>query len=102
MPNEYPEDALHIAICALNGIDYMLTWNCAHIANATMRRQVEQFLEASDAQSVIAETGEHVPPVQPEAGALRLVVHMAEGLSTRQTSFLFLYSKPLFLWLGGR
>jgi hypothetical protein len=48
MPNEYPEDALHIAICALNGIDYMLTWNCSHMANATMRRQVEQFLEAED------------------------------------------------------
>ena len=46
MPNEYPEDALHIAICALNGLDYMLTWNCSPMANATMRRQVEKFLEA--------------------------------------------------------
>lgn len=45
MPKEYPEDALHIAICAVNGIDYLVTWNCAHLANAVLRRQVERFLE---------------------------------------------------------
>ena len=45
MPREYPEDALHIAVCALNGIDYLVTWNCTHLANATLRRQVERFLD---------------------------------------------------------
>lgn len=25
MPKEYPEDALHVAICALNGIDYLVS-----------------------------------------------------------------------------
>ena len=45
MPREYPEDALHIALCALNGIDYLVTWNCTHLANATLRRQVERFLD---------------------------------------------------------
>jgi hypothetical protein len=45
IPKEYPEDALHIAVCALNGIDYLVTWNCTHLANATLRRQVERFLE---------------------------------------------------------
>lgn len=45
MPVQYPEDALHIAVCAINGIDYLMTWNCKHMANATMRRQVEQFLD---------------------------------------------------------
>jgi predicted nucleic acid-binding protein len=48
MPKQYPEDALHIAICALNGIDYLVTWNCTHLANATLRRQVERFLEGKD------------------------------------------------------
>ena len=47
IPKEYPEDALHIAICALNGIDYLVTWNCTHLANATIRRQVERFLETA-------------------------------------------------------
>ena len=45
IPKEYPEDALHIAVCALNGMDYLVTWNCTHLANATIRRQVERFLE---------------------------------------------------------
>ena len=47
MPKEYPDDALHIAICALNGIDYLVTWNCTHLANAAMRKQVERFLETA-------------------------------------------------------
>ena len=45
IPKEYPEDALHIAVCALNGIDYLVTWNCTHLANATIRKQVERFIE---------------------------------------------------------
>lgn len=45
MPEEYPEDALHIAVCALNGIDYLLTWSCTHLANASLRRQVERFVD---------------------------------------------------------
>ena len=28
------EDALHISIAAIHGMDYLLTWNCKHIANA--------------------------------------------------------------------
>ena len=34
VPKKANEDALHIAIAATNGLDYLLTWNCAHIANA--------------------------------------------------------------------
>lgn len=29
-------DSLHIAIAAVNGLDYLLTWNCTHIANAAI------------------------------------------------------------------
>ena len=34
-------DAGHIAIAVANGVDYLVTWNCRHIANATMRSQIE-------------------------------------------------------------
>ena len=34
-------DAYHIAVAAVNGIDYLLTWNCKHIANALMRPRIE-------------------------------------------------------------
>ena len=35
-------DALHMAIAAVNGMDYLLSWNCRHIANATIRRAIER------------------------------------------------------------
>ena len=34
VPQKANEDALHIATAAVNGLDYLLTWNCTHIANA--------------------------------------------------------------------
>jgi predicted nucleic acid-binding protein len=41
IPAAAPEDALHVAIAATNGADYLLTWNCKHIANATIRSRIE-------------------------------------------------------------
>ena len=35
-------DALHISIAACHGIDYLLTWNSTHIANAEFRPKVER------------------------------------------------------------
>jgi hypothetical protein len=34
-------DAFYIAISVVNAMDYFLTWNCAHIANAAMRPKIE-------------------------------------------------------------
>ncbi|MBI4847610.1 MAG: type II toxin-antitoxin system VapC family toxin [Nitrospirae bacterium] len=34
LPPKAVEDALHIAVAAIHGMDYLLTWNCKHIANA--------------------------------------------------------------------
>lgn len=33
-------DALHIGVAVANGADYLLTWNCRHIANAEMRDKI--------------------------------------------------------------
>ena len=41
VPREAVEDAAHIAIAVTNGIDYLVTWNFRHIANATMRSRIE-------------------------------------------------------------
>jgi hypothetical protein len=41
VPQEAQEDALHIAVAAVHGMDYLLTWNCRHIANATMRGRIQ-------------------------------------------------------------
>ncbi len=41
LPPKAANDALHIAVAAVNGIAYLVTWNCTHIANATLRPQIE-------------------------------------------------------------
>ncbi len=41
IPEKASEDALHIAIAAVHGMEYLLTWNFKHIANAAMRANVE-------------------------------------------------------------
>jgi predicted nucleic acid-binding protein len=43
VPRKAGEDALHIAAAAVHGVDYLLTWNCKHIANATMRQAIERL-----------------------------------------------------------
>ena len=40
VPESAKEDALHIALATVHGMDYILTWNCRHIANAEMRTGV--------------------------------------------------------------
>ena len=42
VPKKAGQDALHIAIACVNGMDYLLTWNCKHIANAKMRSKIEK------------------------------------------------------------
>ena len=34
VPDSAQDDATHIALAAVHGMDYLLTWNCRHIANA--------------------------------------------------------------------
>jgi predicted nucleic acid-binding protein len=42
MPERAAVDALHVAVAVVNGMDYVLTWNCTHIANAAIRDKIEQ------------------------------------------------------------
>jgi predicted nucleic acid-binding protein len=45
IPVEYPEDALHIAVAAVNGMDVLVTWNFAHLNNPFTRRTVRRIVE---------------------------------------------------------
>jgi predicted nucleic acid-binding protein len=45
IPAEYPEDALHIAVAAVNGVDVLVTWNFAHLNNPFTRRAVRRIIE---------------------------------------------------------
>ncbi len=41
LPTQAVVDALHIAVSAVHGMNYLLTWNCTHIANASLRFRIE-------------------------------------------------------------
>lgn len=42
LPAQAAVDALHVAVAVVNGMDYLLTWNCTHIANAAVRSKIER------------------------------------------------------------
>jgi predicted nucleic acid-binding protein len=41
VPASEPRDSLHIATSAVYGVNYLVTWNFKHIANAAMRSRIE-------------------------------------------------------------
>ncbi len=47
LPERSQIDALHIAVATAHGMDYLLAWNCRHIANATFRHQINIVCEST-------------------------------------------------------
>jgi predicted nucleic acid-binding protein len=43
LPSKASDDAVHIAAATVHGLDYLLTWNCKHIANAQIQRKLEEI-----------------------------------------------------------
>jgi hypothetical protein len=41
VPAKAVVDAMHLGIAAAHRVEYLLTWNCTHIANAALRRRME-------------------------------------------------------------
>ena len=41
LPAKAEIDAYHVAIAAVHGMEFLLTWNCTHIANAATRPKIE-------------------------------------------------------------
>jgi len=60
IPREAVEDALHVAVAAAHGMDYLLTWNCRHIANATMRNRIADVCAASGFETPVICTPEEL------------------------------------------
>lgn len=42
LPSKAANDAAHIALATVHGIDYLLTWNCKHIANVQIQKKLAQ------------------------------------------------------------
>jgi len=42
IPEKAADDASHVALAAAHGMDFLLTWNCTHINNRAIERQIER------------------------------------------------------------
>ena len=45
IPGEYPEDALHVAVAAVNGMELLITWNFGHLNNPFIRLKIRRIVE---------------------------------------------------------
>lgn len=45
MPRDAAGDALHLAVASHHKIDYLLTWNCVHLANANKLSHIRRINE---------------------------------------------------------
>lgn len=60
LPENAVADALHIGNATVNGMDYLLTWNCTHIANAAIRQRIKAICRANGYQPSILCTPEEL------------------------------------------
>ena len=52
LPQKATRDAVHIAVSSVHSIDILLTWNCRHIANAAIMKELG---------AIVAECGYEMP-----------------------------------------
>lgn len=60
LPAKAFEDAVHIATAVVNGMNYLITWNCKHIANAKMRNKIAQICRDNGYEPIIICTPEEL------------------------------------------
>ena len=60
IPKKAVEDALHIALAAIHGMDYLLTWNCKHIANAEREHAITAICHRNNFEPPIICTPEEL------------------------------------------
>ena len=53
MPPKAAIDAAHVAIAATHGADFLLTWNCTHIANAAIREKIDAVCRSAGFRSPV-------------------------------------------------
>ena len=64
VPANKSADAAHLAISTVHGIDYLLTWNYAHLANPAVQRRMEQLCERLHRTSPLLVSPESIPQVR--------------------------------------
>ncbi len=67
IPESEPRDALHIGIAAVHGIQYLVTWNFKHIANATLRNRINRVCRDAGHEPPIICTPEEIAGMTDDA-----------------------------------
>ena len=60
LPQEATRDAVHIAVSSVHNIDILLTWNCRHIANAAIMKELRTIVANCDYELPILCTPEEL------------------------------------------
>jgi hypothetical protein len=60
IPPRAIRDAAHIAVATVHAVDYLLTWNCKHLANAQILRRIESLCRRAGWQMPIICTPEEL------------------------------------------
>ena len=60
VPRSAAQDAAHVAIAAVHGVEFLATWNFRHIANATARRRIEAVCRESGIEPPVLCTPEEL------------------------------------------
>ena len=60
LPSKAAADALHIALAAVNGMNFLATWNCTHIANGFILQRVDTLCRRAGFEPPIVCTPEEL------------------------------------------
>ena len=60
LPSKARVDAAHVAIAAVNGVDFLVTWNLRHLANAAIRGKIDEACRRAGLVSPIICTPEEL------------------------------------------
>ncbi|HVE70116.1 MAG TPA: type II toxin-antitoxin system VapC family toxin [Thermoanaerobaculia bacterium] len=60
LPSKAAADALHIALAAVNGMNFLVTWNCTHIANGFILQGVNTICRSAGLEPPIVCTPEEL------------------------------------------
>ncbi len=65
LPPRATTDASHLALAVLHRMDYLLTWNCAHLANASHQKELMEYCTYHSLHVPIVCTPEALTQQQP-------------------------------------
>jgi hypothetical protein len=71
VPNNKIADAGHLAISAVHGVDYLLTWNYSHMANPIVQSKFDALCDEMNLNSSLLVSPESVPQIRFGQSILR-------------------------------